>query len=168
MRSLLHGISLSMQGHFEPHKGTRQLRKGRYSERYRIYHVTTRTQDRRPIFNDFRNGRLLVNALRRQHLDGFVESLAFVIMPDHLHWLFQIIGTRDLSACVSLVKSLSAREIRASGGTVGSVWQRGFHDRAIRREEDLVGVARYIVANPLRAGIVDSMGDYPLWDAKWL
>lgn len=157
-----------MQGQLIPKKGTRQLRKGRYTEHNRIYHITTRTSERRPIFSNFTNGRLLVQALRRQHLDGYVDSLAFVIMPDHLHWLFQLVGTRDLSTCVNLVKSLSAREIRAASEIDAEVWQRGFHDRAIRREDDLIGVARYIVANPLRAGIVDSIGDYPLWDAKWL
>jgi len=29
-------------------------------------------------------------------------------------------------------------------------------------------MARYIVANPLRAGLVERIGDYPLWDATWL
>jgi len=29
-------------------------------------------------------------------------------------------------------------------------------------------IARYIVANPLRAGLVSRVGDYPLWDACWL
>jgi hypothetical protein len=33
---------------------------------------------------------------------------------------------------------------------------------------DLQSVARYIVANPLRAGLVKHLGDYPLWDAIWL
>jgi putative transposase len=49
-----------------------------------------------------------------------------------------------------------------------AVWQTAYHDRAIRQEEDLEGIARYIVANPLRAGIVSSVRDYALWDAKWL
>ena len=48
------------------------------------------------------------------------------------------------------------------------VWQQGFHDRALRREDDLVKVARYVVANPLRAGLVRKYGDYPLWDAIWV
>jgi putative transposase len=48
------------------------------------------------------------------------------------------------------------------------VWQRGFYDRAIRKEEDLLAVARYIVANPLRAGLVSQLSDYPFWDAVWL
>ncbi len=43
-----------------------------------------------------------------------------------------------------------------------------FHDRAMRKEEDLKAAARYIVANPLRAGLVERCGDYPLWDAVWL
>ncbi|MCF6281296.1 MAG: hypothetical protein L3J28_03650 [Candidatus Polarisedimenticolaceae bacterium] len=42
------------------------------------------------------------------------------------------------------------------------------HDRAIRKEEDLVAIARYIVANPLRAGLVKSIKDYPHWDCVWL
>ena len=151
-----------------PKNGARQLRKGRYSEKYRIYHITTRTSDRRPVFSSFRNGRILVRALQRQQLDGHLESLAFVVMPDHLHWLLQLTDKRTLSSCVNFAKSLSAREIRMTRGFEGAVWQRGFHDRAIRREDDLVHVARYIVANPLRAGIVDSIRDYPVWDAKWL
>ena len=35
-------------------------------------------------------------------------------------------------------------------------------------DEDLVAVARYIVANPVRAGLVKNVRDYPHWDAVWL
>jgi len=151
-----------------PNTGTRQLRKGRYSERNRIYHITTGTYDRAPVFSNFKNGRILVSALQQQQIHGHLESLAFVVMPDHLHWLLQLTGKRNLSSCINFVKSLSAREIRMTQGFDGPFWQRGFHDRAIRREDDLIHVARYIIANPLRAGIVESVRDYPLWDAKWV
>lgn len=151
-----------------PTIGSRQLRKGRYSERNRIYHVTTRTHESAPVFSHFGDGRIVVRALRRQHVDGHLESLAFVVMPDHLHWLVQLTGGRSLSTCVNLVKSLATREIHNSGIYRGKVWQRGFYDRAIRKEDDLVAAARYIVANPLRARLVESIRDYPLWDAKWL
>ncbi len=67
------------------------------------------------------------------------------------------------------VKCHSARKINDLIRSRGSpVWQQGFHDHALRREEDAVHVARYIVANPLRAGLVGRIGDYPLWDAAWL
>jgi len=160
--------SVVMQHPKIPKAGARQLRKGRYSERNRIYHISTRTRDGIPVFLNLGNGRILIRALRWQHIHGYLESLAFVVMPDHLHWLFRLTGERNLSSCVNFVKSLSAREIRKAQEFDGVVWQRGFHDRAIRREEDLIHVARYIVSNPLRAGIVDSIRNYPLWDAKWL
>ncbi|ELQ10491.1 hypothetical protein A986_22350 [Pseudomonas fluorescens BRIP34879] len=41
-------------------------------------------------------------------------------------------------------------------------------DQAQRQQDDLVKTARHVVANPLRAGLVDRIGDYPLWDAVWL
>jgi len=47
------------------------------------------------------------------------------------------------------------------------MWQDGFHDHAIRKEEDLADIARYVVANPLRAGLVRRIGDYSLWDSIW-
>jgi REP element-mobilizing transposase RayT len=73
-----------------------------------------------------------------------------------------------LPALMLSTKSYSARAVNAALNRRGPLWQRGFHDRAVRREEDLQAVARYIVANPLRAGLVRRVHDYPLWDAKWL
>ncbi len=83
-------------------------------------------------------------------------------MPDHLHWLFALGEKQDLSGVVSTAKSNSGRTLG------GSIWQPGFHDRAIRKEEDVLPAARYLVANPLRAGLVRRVGDYPFWYAMWL
>ncbi|MEO7253669.1 MAG: transposase, partial [Casimicrobium sp.] len=75
----------------------------------------------------------------------------------------------DLSKSVSALKRRSASSVNARVGTRGaSLWQDGFHDRALRRDEDLLTIARYVVANPLRAGLVQRLGDYPFWDAIWL
>jgi putative transposase len=38
----------------------------------------------------------------------------------------------------------------------------------LRHEDDLAKLPRYIVANPLRAGLVERVGDYSHWDAVWL
>ena len=106
--------------------------------------------------------------MRREADVGHAATLAFVVMPDHLHWLMTLTGTRSLSMAVSNMKSRAARNINAVLFRTGPIWQSGYFDRAIRREEDLVDIARYIVANPLRAKLVASIGDYPLWDAVWL
>jgi REP element-mobilizing transposase RayT len=66
------------------------------------------------------------------------------------------------------LKSRTAIALNRSTGRSGTVWQSGFHDHALRREEDLKATARYLVANPLRAGLVKSLRDYPFWNAVWL
>ena len=50
----------------------------------------------------------------------------------------------------------------------GGLWQRAYYDRAASKDEDIRQTARYIVANPLRAGLVGDIGDYPHWDCIWM
>jgi REP element-mobilizing transposase RayT len=88
-------------------------------------------------------------------------------MPDHLHWLIQL-QDGSLDRLMQRFKSRSAKRVNARLGTDGQVWQKGYHDHAVRVEDDIRQLARYVVANPVRAGLVRRVGDYPLWDAIWL
>ncbi|WP_256562690.1 transposase [Pseudomonas sp. PA1(2017)] len=94
--------------------------------------------------------------------------LVWVLMPDHAHWLIQLGEADSLAALVNLLKSSSSRMAGKCVGTERGIWASGFHDHGLRVEEDLLGVSRYIVANPLRAGLVRRVGDYPFWNAVWL
>ncbi|EPL05915.1 hypothetical protein CF150_27499 [Pseudomonas sp. CF150] len=122
---------------------------------------------RRPVFADIYLGRLLVAELKRAHDLELLNSLAWVIMPDHLHWLFEL-RSATLSEVMKRVKSRSTLTINRARRTQGAFWQNGYHDRAVRAEGDLIKAARYIIANPLRAGLAGHVGDYSLWDAAWL
>lgn len=145
------------------------LRKGRVSLPGQYYLVTAVTHDRRTIFNSFQAGRVVVREIRHSGNHGWTDTLAFVVMPDHIHWLFSLVEGISLASVVAGMKRHSARQINDLIKCRGMpVWQRGFHDHALRRDEDVIHVARYIVANPLRAGLVSRIGDYPLWDAVWL
>ncbi|WP_395608171.1 REP-associated tyrosine transposase [Pseudomonas sp. B22129] len=143
------------------------LRRGRFSESGRAYLVTAVVYQRRPLFTDFRLGRLLVAELKQAHDLGLISSLAWVIMPDHFHWLFEL-RSATLPQVMKRVKSRSTLTINRACAAHGAFWQSGYHDQATRAEDDLIRIARYIIANPLRAGLVEHIGDYPLWDAAWL
>ncbi len=145
------------------------LRKGRYSEQRRAYFVTVVLAEReRRYFADFSCARRVVAEMRALHDDETVSSLAWVIMPDHAHWLFQLGEGAELSAAMKRFKACSAHRVNDHLGRQGALWQKAFYDHALRKDEDMCGVARYIIANPLRAGLVGNIGDYPLWDAVWL
>ena len=140
----------------------RDLRKGRWSEAGRIYLVTAVTRDRRPVFYGLHPARVLIQTLRSEETQGRAKTLAFVVMPDHLHWLLQLGAGSDLSEVVRAVKAVSAKRLGRP------LWQRGFHDHALRQDEDLVAAARYVIANPLRRVLVNRVADYPHWDAVWV
>ncbi|WP_458129546.1 REP-associated tyrosine transposase [Pseudomonas sp. Z2-11] len=144
-----------------------RLRIGRYAEQNRIYLLTANTLAREPVFKDHGLGRIVVQEFREAQEQGIADSLAFVVMPDHVHWLIRL-HQGSLGQLMCQVKSISAKGINEATGRAGSLWQAGYHDRALRRDEDLKIMARYVVANPLRAGLVKRLGDYPLWDAIWL
>jgi len=89
-------------------------------------------------------------------------------MPDHFHGLVQLGDGVSLSQEIGRLKGQSARALNEKLIRQGPVWQRAFHDHALRKEEDLRAAARYLVANPVRAGLVSSVKHYPFWDAVWL
>jgi REP element-mobilizing transposase RayT len=144
-----------------------RLRTGRYSQPGQIYVLTSVTRNREPLFSDFHSGRLAVAAFKQAEREQLVRSLAFVVMPDHFHWLVEL---RDatLPVLMGRTRSRICVSVNRQRQRKGAVWQRGYHDRGIRKTEDLQAVARYIVANPLRAGLVRKVGDYSLWDAIWV
>ncbi|WP_234399150.1 REP-associated tyrosine transposase, partial [Pseudoalteromonas sp. T1lg75] len=93
--------------------------------------------------------------------------LTWVLMPDHFHGLI-VIKKHDLSSCVQHLKGFTAKRITQNLGKDGNIWQRGFYDHALRSEEHRKNIARYIVANPIRNGIVSNIKDYPYWDSVYL
>lgn len=144
-----------------------RLRQGRFSENGRAYFITSVIHERQPVFADWQTGRSLVAELRRAHEQGVAQSIAWVVMPDHFHWLMQL-QRGSLGEVIGGVKARCTHAVNRKTGRHGPLWQTGYHDRAIRDGEDLEPIARYIINNPLRAGLVDNLGDYPLWDAWWL
>ncbi len=138
------------------------LRKGRVSIPGQIYVITAVTRNRQPFFTNFFEARTLIRVLQEHEERGYAETLCFVVMPDHLHWLMQLGSSRELESVVRSVKALSSKR------TDQRLWQKGFYDHALRQDEDIKNVARYLVGNPLRADLVNHLNDYPHWDAVWL
>ena len=140
----------------------KNLRKGRASLPNHAYLITIVTSSRNPVFSSFATTRLAVRCFHDSDVASHAQTLAFVVMPDHVHWLLQLEENGSLSESVRMYKAKVSLSLRQQ------IWQRGFHDHALRKDEGVQSVARYIVANPLRAGLVQNIGEYPHWDAIWL
>ena len=130
--------------------------------------VTIVTRRRTPLFAEFDTARRVIDEMRRIHEQRTVLSLAWVLMPDHLHWLFVLRERAGLDVVMHDFKSRSAATVNRISGRRASVWQSGYQYRAVQCDAELQSLGRYIVGNPVRARLVGRLGDYPHWDAIWI
>ena len=81
-------------------------------------------------------------------------------MPDHLHLFAFGAGERScLPVFAQRAKQLSGFHGQRVCGR--RVWQSGYFERVLRESEDTRTVTRYILANPVRAGLVVDPAAYP-------
>ena len=102
---------------------------------------------------------VLTQILRAAAEEGFAV-VAYCFMPDHVRLLIE--GTSldsDGRRFIRKAKQYSGFYFKQSLG--GELWQRYGYEHVLRNEEDLLPVARYILENPVRAGLVDRVDDYP-------
>ena len=75
------------------------LKLGRRSVPGHAFFVTIVTFKRKPLFSDLYVARCVIREMRRVHDEGYLDSMAWVLMPDHLHWLFRLADKKDLGWC---------------------------------------------------------------------
>ena len=79
----------------------------------------------------------------------------FLLMPDHLHALLSFPpSTRPMRGMISKWKEWTAKDI-------GLVWQDDFFEHRLRHDESRREKATYILANPVRAGLVSKAEEWP-------
>ena len=143
-----------------------RLQRGRYSHPGYCYALTTTTHGRRTWFEDPLNAEVIIDTLRYMDRCGVSCTLAWVVMPDHVHWLIQL-RQATLARCMLLFKSRSSRLLNERLQRTGKRWQHGYFDHAVRNEESLRRHALYILANPIRAGLASALGEYPHAWSRW-
>ena len=148
--------------------GHRALRKGRASIPGGIYHLTVVVADRSPVFANSCAAHTACRCLHAGTMLREAHLLAWVLMPDHTHWLMQLGENAPLHDEVRRLKSAVASHVNRCLGRQGRLWEPAYYDRALRHDDDVLTVARYVVANPVRAGLVERIGDYPYWNVIWL
>jgi REP element-mobilizing transposase RayT len=147
-------------------KGQQRLRIGRFSEHGQVYIVTAVTVNRVRIFEQAAAADIVLDCMKWLDLHGRIRLEACVVMPDHVHGVLAL-ASGSLPDAMRSFKGYSGRrlsELRASGGPI---WQRGYHDHALRHDESVRQAIGYCLANPVRVGLVQDFHDYPFWMCRY-
>jgi putative transposase len=115
--------------------------------------ITTNIQNRKPIFNNPAYALEAIETLYRLRMLYHFELFGFVIMPDHCHFLMRVFEPHSISTVMKQFKSGVAFNIGK-----GPIWQPRFY---IRAPEKSYEVLKYIHRNPTKAGIAETVEQYP-------
>lgn len=123
------------------------------------YHVYNRGHNKDKIFFELKNYKFFLNRFRKYVAGNHAQVIAYVLMPNHYHFLLEI-SSEDFSIAmqkfsISYVKSINKRYNRT-----GSLFEGAFQARRIDRNEYLLHLPRYIHLNPVLAGLVRHPEDW--------
>ena len=101
------------------------------------------------------------------HFDGErYRTLAWCVLPNHVHWLMETLDQFDLGKVMQSVKGFTGKMANRTLGLSGPFWEREYHDRAIRDDQHLRSVVEYIHYNPVKAGLARRAEDWR-WSSAW-
>lgn len=137
-------------------------RSARVAYEFAFYHVFNRGLNKEKIFQeeeDYRKFLLRLQALKTEK--KFDHSIyAYSLMPNHFHLLLQ---TRviPLAKIMSSLLTSYSMYYNHHYERVGILFQNRFKSKLVDRDSYFLGGSRYILLNPIEAGLVRSLSVYP-------
>jgi REP element-mobilizing transposase RayT len=124
------------------------------------YFVTICTAHRSACFTEPEAARWLAGQILRLFKPQAFAVVAFCVMPDHAHLLLEGLSeVADLRAAIHALKLRTGHAWKQRTGH--RLWQEGFHDYVLRDQDSVPALVRYILENPVRAGLVEDAAQYP-------
>jgi REP element-mobilizing transposase RayT len=89
------------------------------------------------------------------------KLICYCIMPNHFHIVFELLqNNKGISKIMQSIKRISARDCNTILIRSGAFWQDESFDRWVRDEKELYFVIRYVLLNPVTAGLVNDWKDW--------
>ena len=129
------------------------------------YFLTFCTDSRQRVFVTPERVDLVLLQIERSVSEESFAIVAYCFMPDHLHLLIE--GRAESSDCRRFIRRAKQFSGFHYSKTFGHrLWQRYGFERVLRDDQPTLGVARYILENPLRARLVQRVEDYPFGGSR--
>jgi len=126
-----------------------------------LYHVATRGNNRRPIYRGDRDREFFLWLLGRTVASFGWRCHTYCLMGNHYHLLLET-PQPNLAVGMRQLNGQYARAFNGWHGRVGHLFERRYISALIEHESHLLEASRYIVLNPVRAGLCETAEEW-LW-----
>ena len=123
------------------------------------YHVTCRGNGGARIFTSRGDPGLFLFLLGRVLAEFRWTCLAYCLMGNHYHLVLETSGP-DLSGGMQRLNHRFVRAFHARHGTTGHLFEGPFDAVLVQDDDQLFATCRYVLLNPVRAGLVEHPGDW--------
>jgi REP element-mobilizing transposase RayT len=125
-----------------------------------VYHVTSRGNRREKIFLSDADRSLFLETLARGVERFGWLCHAYCLMDNHYHALIET-ARPNLSRGMRHLNGVYTQRFNRRHGRVGHVFQGRFKAILVQKDTHLLELCRYVVLNPVRAGIRRRVEDWP-------
>ena len=133
-----------------------------YSQPYFVYFLTLCAYNKTIYFGNNEISHAILKSLEKYSKSYGYRLIAYCLMPDHLHFIVQAEeNAKDLRDLIRDFKKFTTHTFWQLGMN-GKLWQRGYFEHILRKNEDVFKVTEYVLNNPVRKGIVENKEDYYL------
>ena len=126
-----------------------------------LYHAINRGNNRARVFLAPDDYRTFLEALAKTQQRYPFRLYGYCLMANHFHLLLEPEPGVSISRVLQSLTVAHTWHCHRRRGAVGHVWQGRFKSPVVQDDNHALVVLRYIEANPLRAGIVTDLAEYP-------
>ena len=124
-----------------------------------VYHVICRGNNRQAIFRDDQDRKRYIEKLSAYCQDKKVDLLAYCLMSNHVHVLFET-PEGKLSKMMQAFQTSYTLYFNRRHGRTGHVFEQRYKAMLVDKDNYLVQVSRYIHLNPVEAKLAERPQDY--------
>ncbi len=143
-----------------PSRGVTMPREARAKSNTGIYHIILRSINKQNIFEDDEDYQKLLETLKKYQEKSGYEIYAYCLMSNHIHLLMKEIK-EELGIAFRRIGASFVYWYNWKYARSGHLFQDRYKSEAVESDRYFLTVLRYIHQNPLKAGIVKNISDYP-------
>lgn len=125
------------------------------------YHIYNRGAEKQNIFFETENYYYFLRLMKRVLPKYAITFIAYCLMPNHFHFLIKLVGEADVSSFMSRLLNAYVKAVNKRYNRKGLLFNERFKPILVDDENYLVHLCRYIHLNPLKAGLVKDLKDWP-------